>query len=449
MLNPWSSEFWRLALYVTGAWLVGLILGWPVWGLVVGLSLYIITLAKRFHHFEVWANQGVTEPEEFGGIFEDIAFRFYRIRSRSRRRKKKLTELLRRWQHSSSALPDATVVLEKGGEIVWFNRTASAMLGLRSNDNGRNIGNLIRNPRFIYYIHQPTHPEPLEMASPRDLSRMLSIRIVPYGGVSGRSEQLLMLVSDITHIRRLMTMRRDFIANVSHELRTPLTVILGYLETLKDDPICDVAGMKEHLERIESPAKRMKTLVEDLLMLSSLDTGAPPSPEISDVVRITPLVKNILAEAEQLSQGQHQFELEVDDTIQIRGVEKELHSAFGNLLGNAVRYTPAGSKIMISWQRSGDGAKFCIKDNGPGIPPEHIPRLTERFYRVDVGRSRSSGGTGLGLAIVKQVLRRHDAELIINSELGVGSEFCCLFNFARLQQPEQRNLPGNVSVIRR
>ncbi|MBI3187403.1 MAG: phosphate regulon sensor histidine kinase PhoR [Gammaproteobacteria bacterium] len=446
MLNPWSSEFWRLVLYVSGTWLLGLILGWPVWGLVAGLSLYIISLAKRFHRFEIWANQGVTEPEEFGGIFEDIAFRFYRIRSRSRRRKKKLTELLRRWQHSSSALPDATVVLEKGGEIVWFNRTASAMLGLRPNDNGRNIGNLIRNPRFIYYIHQPSHPEPLEMASPRDLSRMFSIRILPYGGVSGRSEQLLMLVSDVTHIRRLMTMRRDFIANVSHELRTPLTVIMGYLETLKDEPDCDVAAMKEYLERIEAPARRMKTLVEDLLMLSSLDTGAPPSPEISDIVRVMPLVKNLLTEAEQLSQGQHQFVLEVDDTIQIRGVEKELHSAFGNLLLNAVRYTPAGSTIVISWQSSGDGAKLCVRDNGPGIPPEHIPRLTERFYRVDVGRSRSSGGTGLGLAIVKQVLRRHDAELTINSELGVGSEFCCVFNFARLQRPDQRKFPGAASA---
>lgn len=444
MLNPWSSEFWRLVAFVAVSWLLGLILGLPVWGIALGLLLYILTLAQRFHRFEIWANQGVSEPEEFGGILEDLAFRIYRIRMRSRRRKKKLTELLRRWQHLSSALPDATVVLEKDGDIVWFNRTASAMLGLRPNDQGRNIGNLIRHPRFIYYINQPEHPEPLEMASPRDNSRILSIRIVPYGGVGGGSSQLLMLVSDTTHIQRLMTMRRDFIANVSHELRTPLTVIMGYVETLKDDQEFDLISLKSYIERIEAPAHRMKTLVEDLLMLSSLDTGAPPSPEVSAIVNLSPLVKNILTEAEQLSQGRHEFALDVDDTIQIRGVEKELHSAFGNLLSNAVRYTPPGTKIVISWKACSEGAKLCVRDNGPGIPPEHIPRLTERFYRVDVGRSRSSGGTGLGLAIVKQVLRRHDAELTINSELGTGSEFCCVFNFARLQQPQptQRNLPG-------
>lgn len=446
MLNPWSSEFWRLVLFVSVAWLLGLLFGWPLWGLVIGLSLYIASLAQRFHRFETWANQGVSEPEEFGGVLEDIAFRFYRIRTRSRRRKKRLTELLRRWQHSSSALPDATVLLEKDGDILWFNRTASAMLGLKPNDHGRNIGNLIRHPRFIYYINQPEHSEPLEIASPRDISRILSIRIVPYGGVGGEAAQLLMLVSDVTHIQRLMTMRRDFIANVSHELRTPLTVIMGYIETLKDDADCDVAALKEYVQRIEGPAQRMKTLVEDLLMLSSLDTGAPPSPELSAVVRVTPLIKNILTEAEQLSQGQHSILLEVDDTIQIRGVEKELHSAFGNLISNAVRYTPAGTQIVISWQASGDGAKLCVRDNGPGIPPEHIPRLTERFYRVDVGRSRNSGGTGLGLAIVKQVLRRHDAELTIFSKPGEGAEFCCVFNHARLQRQDQHKLPDVASA---
>ena len=445
MLNPWSSEFWRLVLSVGAMWLLGLLLGWPVWGLIAGLSLYIVTLAQRYRRLETWANKSLSDPEEFGGVLEDIAFRFFRIRMRSRRRKKRLTELLRRWQHLSSALPDATVVLEKGGDIVWFNRTASAMLGLRSNDHGRNIGNLIRHPRFIYYINQPLHPEPLEMASPRDSLRMLSIRIVPYGGVDGDAGQLLMLVSDITHIQRLMTMRRDFIANVSHELRTPLTAIMGYLETLKDDLGTDPIDMKAYLGRIEAPALRMKTLVEDLLMLSSLDTGAPPSPEISAVVHVTPLVKNILGEVRQLSLEPQQFVLEIDDSIQIRGVEKELHSAFGNLLSNAVRYTPEGTTIVVSWQASGEGAKFCVQDNGPGIPPEHLPRLTERFYRVDVGRSRSSGGTGLGLAIVKQVLRRHDAELTINSQPGVGSEFCCVFNAARLQWPDPRKLPDAAS----
>jgi two-component system phosphate regulon sensor histidine kinase PhoR len=442
MFNPWSSEFWRLVTPVAVFWLIGLLFGHAAWGMIAGLVFYLVTLARRFYRFERWAHHGVSEPDEFGGIFEDLAFRIYRIRVRSKKRKKKLTELLRRWQTSSGALPDATVVLELDGDIVWFNPTASAMLGLRANDMGRNIGNLIRNPRFIHYLNSGEFREPLEIPSPRDVARILSIRIVPYGEVGQR----LMLVSDVTYIQRLMTMRRDFIANVSHELRTPLTVIMGYLETLKDDRQSNAEELRAYLERIEQPAQRMKTLIEDLLMLSSLDTGAPPTPDASATVNVASIVRGLLSEAEQLSQGQHQFVTNVDESIRIRGVEKELYSAFGNLIFNAVRYTPPGTHIEVSWQGKGEGARFCVSDNGPGIAPEHIPRLTERFYRVDVGRSRNSGGTGLGLAIVKQVLRRHDADLLIHSEVGKGSEFCCSFNLARLQvvKPAQA-LPSQIA----
>ncbi|MCW8955570.1 MAG: phosphate regulon sensor histidine kinase PhoR [Gammaproteobacteria bacterium] len=423
----WSSEFWRIALNVASFWLLGLILGFPLWGIVAGLLSYLFFLARRFVKFAQWVNTGLSEPEEFGGIFEELSFRIYRIRTRSRKRKKKLSELLRRWQDSSGVLPDATVVISQDGHIVWFNQTASSMLGLKQSDQGQHIGNLVRNPQFIHYITLGDHSEHLEIASPLDSSKILSIRVTPYG-----SQQRLLMVSDVTHIQRLMTMRRDFIANVSHELRTPLTVIMGYLETLKDDQDCDEALLREYLGKIEIPAQRMKTLVEDLLLLSKLDTGTPSSPDSCSVINIATMVKNISAEAEQISKGRHHIHINIDENIRIKGIEKEIYSAFINLVTNAIRYTPESGEITLGWSRFGDAARFCVKDTGTGIAVEHIPRLTERFYRIDVGRSRSVGGTGLGLAIVKQVLRRHDAELQINTQKGKGSEFCCLFPQARL-----------------
>ena len=426
MIQSWSSELWRLFVSVAICWLLGLILDVPSWGIILGLVVYLVFLARRYHRFENWVIRGLSEPEDFGGVFEDLAFRIYRIRVRSRKRKKRLTLLLRRWQDSSSVLPDAAVVLNQNGDIAWFNKTASGMLGLKKADQGQHIGNLIRSPRFIHYLAAGDYSEHLEIASPLDVAKVLNIRMTPFG-----TSQHLMLVSDVTHIQRLMTMRRDFIANVSHELRTPLTVIMGYLETLKDDEDVDLEALKQYLGRIEAPALRMKSLVEDLLLLSKLDTGAPSRPESSSVISVATMVKNISTEAEQLSQGQHEITINIDERIQLKGVEKEIYSAFVNLVTNAVRYTQAGGKIAIDWAADGEGASFCVRDNGPGIALEHLPRLTERFYRVDVGRSRSSGGTGLGLAIVKQVLRRHDAEMTVNSRPGAGTEFCCVFPAAR------------------
>lgn len=426
MAHSWITEFWRLLTAIVICWLLGLLMGIPLWGIIFGFSFYVINLARRFSKFEQWIKLSLSEPEDFGGIFDDLAFRIYRIRTRSRNRKKKLTELLRRWQDSSAALPDATVAIDAEGIITWFNLTASAMLGLKQRDQGRHIGNLLRNPRFLQYLSKADYSEHLEIASPQDISKTLNIRIAPYG-----SNQRLILISDVTHIQALMTMRRDFIANVSHELRTPLTVILGYLETAKEGRV-NAADFEAVIDRIENPALRMKLLIEDLLILSKLDTGAPSSPDASAVINVPAMLKNIVSEAEQLSKGNHTFTLELDEDLQLKAVEKEIHSAFMNLVTNAVRYTPEGGNINIAWASYGDGASFCVRDNGVGIPAIHLSRLTERFYRIDVGRSRTVGGTGLGLSIVKQVLRRHDAELHISSEIGKGSEFCCFFTEARV-----------------
>ncbi|MDH5484059.1 MAG: phosphate regulon sensor histidine kinase PhoR [Gammaproteobacteria bacterium] len=427
MSQSWSSELWRLIVDTAIGWIIGLVLGIPLWGIIVGMLVYVFLLGKRLRRFEKWLNQSLHEPDEFGGIVEELAFRIYRIRLRSRKRKKRLTEFLRRWQDSAGALPDAAVVIDRDGDIAWFNQTASTMLGLKPSDQSRPIVNLLRNPRFIHFLKAGDFSHHLEIASPLDISKILSIRISPYG-----NGQLMMLVTDVTHIQRLMTMRRDFIANVSHELRTPLTVIMGYLETLKEDESCDPDTIKQYLGRIEAPALRMKTLVEDLLLLSRLDTGAPTGIQTSSVINMSALIKTMVTDAEQLSQGQHRIVVDVDEELQLKGIEKEIYSACINLVTNAVRYTPEGGEVIIQWLVYGDGARFCVRDNGPGISADHLPRLTERFYRVDVGRSRSSGGTGLGLAIVKQVLRRHDAELHVDSELGKGTEFCCFFPQARV-----------------
>ena len=378
MSRSWSSEFWRLVFNVAVFWLLGLVFGYPYLGIILGFLVFIYTFARRLRKFEKWIQQGLSEPDEFDGVLDDIAFRIYRIRLRSRKRKKKLTNFLRQWQNTSGVLPDAAVVLDQDGDIAWFNVTASSMLGLKQADQGKFIGNLIRNPRFIHYLQQGDYREHLEIASPLDLARILSIRITPYGTTKG---QRLMLVSDVTHIQRLMTMRRDFIANVSHELRTPLTVIMGYLETLKDDDQCNVDDLKAYLQRIEVPALRMKTLVEDLLLLSKLDTGSPAAIDTSSVINVASMVKNIVTEVEQLSQGKHQIEFDVDADIQLKGIEQEIYSAFVNLVSNAVRYTPEGTHISVQWGALGEGAIFCVRDTGPGITPEHLPRLTERFYR--------------------------------------------------------------------
>lgn len=427
MSSFWSNEFWRITGTVFLFLMLGMLLGLPLWGIIAGFVAYLISLAKRYQHFQKWMQSGLSKNEEFEGIFDDLAFSLYRIQTSSNKRKKRLSDLLRRWQNMSTALPDAAIVLDNKGVIIRFNPVASSMLNLKTTDQGQYIGNFIRNPHFIHYLLAGDYSEHLEIESPTDSTRTLNLRMTPYG-----KDQWLMIISDVTHIQRLMTMRRDFIGNVSHELRTPLTVIIGYLEAMKDCEQCNRETLKDYVERIEAPVQRMKSLVEDLLLLSRLDTGPATNLSSSSIINVSGLLKNIASEAEQLSLGRHSINLDIDADLKLRGIEKEVYSAFNNLVTNAIRYTPEGSEINITWLQYGDSARFCVRDNGPGIASTHLPRLTERFYRIDVGRSRSSGGTGLGLAIVKQVLRRHDAELHIESEPGKGSEFCCLFPAARI-----------------
>jgi len=305
-------------------------------------------------------------------------------------------------------------------EIDWWNSAASHYLGLRyPRDSGQRISNLIRNPVFIEHLRLADAEREFEMPSPVNEDVILRMRVIPYP-----KNRLLLLARDVTRLQRLERTRQDFVANVSHELRSPLTVVSGYLETMLDSDEVDGA-MKTQLASMLTQAERMTRIVDDLMLLSRLESEEPQAD--LDVVAVAPLVRNIAEQARELGAGEHNVTLETDDSLCVRGVESELYSAFSNLVFNAIRYTPAGGTVAIRWKSVDEIPVFTVVDSGVGIEAQHIARLTERFYRVDTGRSRASGGTGLGLAIVKHVLLRHEARLEIVSKPGDGSTFSCHF----------------------
>lgn len=446
MSRPWIEESWRLLLFVAAALLIGAFTGQSGWLLSISLLLYIGNLLLRLRRLEQWVRHHDRDPPDLDGVFDEVIYHLHRHRKRQHARRSRIAQELRQFQRSARILPDATVLLDAHDQILWFNRAATDLLGLRSSDTGHAISGLIRSPQFIRLLREhssDSNYDTLEMMSPVDERILLDLRIS-----SGRNEQRLLLARDVTQLNRLLNMRRDFVANVSHELRTPLTVVIGYLESLLDDDIqeTDPATLKSLLGKIYAPAQRMKTLVEDLLLLSRLDTDTMLNAENCPLVEMPALLRSAARDCEQLSKGQHSFSYRIDPQLKLRGVEQELYSVASNLLGNAIRYTPPGGKIELQWQVDPDGrARLSVTDNGPGIAPAHIERLTERFYRVDVGRSRQAGGTGLGLSIVKQVIRRHGAELRIDSQPGHGSSFHCLFPVNRtLVQAARKLAPASA-----
>lgn len=429
MFNPWQAEFRRAALLVLFALGVGLILGHPLWLLLIALGVYLAWHLYHLYQLERWLRRGRSlYPPEATGIWGDVFYRLYQLQRRNRKRKQRLAGYLDQFREATSAMPDATVVLGPNGEIQWSNEAVLPLLGLRpAQDVGQRIDNLVRNPDFIAYLAQGDYTDPLEIPSPQDPVITLRVRVVPYG-----REQRLLLARDISHQKRLDQMRRDFVANVSHELRTPLTVIAGFVENLNDGDDACAEKWGRSLGLMEQQTKRMQRIVEDLLLLSRLETDRSRPRER---VEVPAMLEMIREDAVVLSGDQgHRITLEADMDLDLLGAEQELHSAFNNLVSNAVRYTPAGGEVAIRWYRDDDGAHLSVRDTGEGIPAEHIPRLTERFYRVDKGRSRERGGTGLGLAIAKHVLNRHDGELRIESKVGEGSTFTCDFPADRIAE---------------
>lgn len=423
MSNPWLREFWRMALLFAAAVLLGWWLGIPHGMFTIALIAYLGWHLFNLYRLERWYyRRKKTHPPDAPGIWGEAFNHIYQLQKSNRKRKKRLSSILLRFKESTAAMPDATIVLTEDDHIEWFNKAAKQYLGLNSKkDVGQRIDNLIRHPRFIEYLKREEFEEPLELPSPLDSSITFAIRVVPYS-----KKQKLLVVRDVSRLKRLERIRSDFVANVSHELRTPLTVVSGYLENMIDDNEACSERWQKSLQQMDGQTKRMTRLVEDLLMLSRLEDEDKNL--VEDIVAVPAIISALVEDARILSgDKQHHISFERDQSLWLRGNEKELNSAFSNLLFNAVQYTPEKGQIDVRWFREDDRIIFEVKDNGVGITPAHINRLTERFYRVDTGRSREAGGTGLGLAIVKHVLDRHGAKLDITSRPGEGSIFRCVF----------------------
>ena len=368
-------------------------------------------------------------PEGRGawGLAFTALYRRMRLRSA---RQRDLRLALERFESGAEAMPEGVVVLDGNNRIEWANSRAERHLGIDSRkDRGAPIVNLVRQPAFVHYLASGETSEPLVLQSAREAALTLSLQIVPFG-----VEEKLLMSRDITRLEAVARVRREFIANVSHELKTPLTVLLGFIETLTDVPL-DEAQRARCLALMSDQARSMQRLVDDLLTLSALESEESPLDEAAFV--IAPLLRALAADARALSAGRHEITLTIDAPATIYGSRDELASAFGNLISNAVRYTPDGGRIALDWRVSTDGGEFSVTDTGIGIAAEDVPRLTERFYRVDRSRSRATGGTGLGLAIVKHVLIRHQGELRIESEPEHGSRFTAWLPARRVRALEE------------
>ncbi|QEM83716.1 phosphate regulon sensor histidine kinase PhoR [Halomonas binhaiensis] len=423
----WRREFWRLAILVA----VGGILGWPfslsTIGIILGLVIALIFHLRQLHAMYDWlTHRPQQEPPTASGVWGELFDRLYRYQKGQRITQRRLRSTLQRIQESSEAMRDSVVMLDRHGDLEWWNSAAERMLGLKAAlDRGQHITNLLRDPRFVSYFNARDYREPLSLPSPIDENMMLQFQITLYG-----DDERLLMARDITRLHRLEQIRRDFVANVSHELRTPLTVLTGYLETYSDMADMLPPRLGRGIEQMQGQTQRMQHLVEDLLLLSRLENDQGGS----DHVHLDPasLLSAVQRDAQALSNGRQTIEVSIEDSHGLWGSEKEIHSALSNLAFNAVRYAGDDAHIQLRWRSCQGGACLEVEDDGEGIDPRHIPRLTERFYRVDKGRSTATGGTGLGLAIVKHVLLRHEARLDISSQLGAGATFRCVFPTKRL-----------------
>jgi two-component system phosphate regulon sensor histidine kinase PhoR len=407
---------------------IGALFGAPWAGLAVVLAIYLALHLADLLRVLRWLRRD--EPElapDIAGPWGDLVAMIVRLYRRKQFHKQRLLRLLRELRRSTAAMPDGVVVLNPQAEILWFNRTAARLLGLRGKgDIGLRIENLVRSPEFVRYLRGNQYALPVILRSTVGIEQYLSMQIVPYG-----AGQLLALVRDVTRQARLEAMRKDFVANASHELRSPLTVISGYLETLTQDPGIDPALLGP-LQEMRRQSLRMTGIVQDLLELSRLEASdrAAPAQPIDVVALMAQLRRDVLARSVHPAQ----VLTHADSSFKLLGEDELIHSAFANLVDNAAKYTPPEGSLQMRWWTDDHGGHFSVVDTGIGIAADHIPRLTERFYRVDGGRSRETGGSGLGLAIVKHVLQRHGAQLSIESQEGRGSNFTCHFPNERVDR---------------
>jgi two-component system, OmpR family, phosphate regulon sensor histidine kinase PhoR len=420
--NRWASQFAALALWLAAALALGWYFGGAGWWLAGALTLFLAhTLRNLFLLDKVLDGHKRAFLFETRGLWPEVFARVDKLRAKARNRKKKYHRLLREVRESTGALSDGGIILNADHEILWFNPAATRLLGLNpATDIGNRLDNLLRHPDFVAYLAAPTR-DAVTVPSPKE-DGWLTVQIIPYG-----KDQSLAIVRDITREMKLERTRRDFVANASHELRSPLTVISGYLDTLADDEEIP-ASWGSPVGEMQRQAERMTRILRDLIELTRLESSDGAPLEFVDVAGMLKLIAREFQAAGQ----RPAVTLKLETDIGLLGSESELHSIFYNLVNNAVRFTPPAGSVQIFWKGGDDSAVFEVVDTGIGIPEEQIPRITERFYRVDPGRSRASGGTGLGLAIVKHALQRHEGTLRITSREGQGSTFSCTFPAARL-----------------
>lgn len=439
-----NGIWWRLSarlLVLAGAVGIAWFVADPQTALTLAVIVLLLMVLHHVRHlarFRRWLADPRPEAlPESAGDWEDVFAAFYHLLRRQRRSESRLTATLHDFQRAGMAMPDGLVILDGSNRIEWCNPKSELHFGLDvSRDAGQLITYLVRQPEFAEALGA-TYAEPLTLRSTHGGDLVLSVLIVPY-----EANRKLLISRDVTDRERVETMRRDFVANVSHELRTPLTVIGGFLETIADMQTPNPELIRRSVPMMSDQAKRMQTLVEDLLTLSRLESEGNPARE--EPVNVPDIARGLYHDALALSAGRHKVTLLLESPAWINGAEDELRSAFGNLVSNAIRYTPAGGEVRLSWKANGDGGMvFSVRDTGIGIEPQHLPRLTERFYRVDRGRSRETGGTGLGLAIVKHVVNRHAAKLEVSSEPGRGSCFSVIFSESRVVDRHE-TLSGNA-----
>ncbi len=422
-----KRELSLLAAWMVFLLIIGIINNSIIVFLFIGLLVYVIWNLYNLHKLSKWLIKPSKKTPEVIGVWDDVYYQLHHLYKRQRKARRKLTSILKRFQKSTRALPYATIVLNEANEIEWFNPAAKQMFGLHSGiDVGQRIDNLIRQPRFVNYIQKKDFKTPLKFSLTQ---KEIILSITPYA-----SGQYLISAHDVTLRSQLDDMRRDFISNASHELRTPLTVISGYIEFLQDNAD---EKTKIPLHKIQQQTVRMNKIITELIELARLESSA--AVDFTVEVDTNALLNEVYNEALSFDQNKHHIKLAIEAdgpdsklAVNLHGSYDELRMALSNLLTNAIRYTPEEGEIKLFATVTDTGLSIGVQDSGDGISYQHIARLTERFYRVDAGRSREQGGTGLGLAIVKHVLDRHNASLQIQSEVGKGSTFRCDFPVAHL-----------------
>jgi len=424
-----KTRLFKIFLFVLLiSWLAGKIFGLNSGLLTAAVSLSVLLAYQLWHSSTLSSlllSQNYVDTPTAFGTWGEIYYRLHKLVRSWRDQVLEIEQQHSRFIQAVQATPNGVVMLNEDDQIEWCNGIAEQHFGVNAKrDAMQRITHILRKPSFVQYIIRQNYREPVRLTNMGAFEQFtLDVQIFPYG-----DKQKLVLSQDVSQLEKTDSMRRDFVANVSHELKTPLTVLSGFLETVQELELNEV-DRKKYLDMMSVQTGRMKTLVEDLLTLAKLEGN--PEPPVTQVVPMEVMLSRLQSDAQGLSQGLHQIVIEKKSDRNILGDDLELYSAFGNLVSNAVRYTPDGGNITIRWADFEDGAIFTVIDTGSGIAQEHIPRLTERFYRVDRSRSRDTGGTGLGMAIVKHVINRHHGELKIESTLGVGSEFSLTF-------PQQR-----------